>query len=48
MNTARLLERRVRLCLWLAERLGSVADRLMVQARRDLPRAVHGSRRHDS
>ena len=42
MNTARLLEWRGRICLWLAEALSRLADRLMAQARRDVDACMSG------
>lgn len=42
MNTALLLEWRARACLWLAEALSRLADRLMAQARRDIDACMSG------
>ena len=42
MNTALLLEWRGRICLWLAEALSGMADRLMAQARRDVDECMSG------
>jgi hypothetical protein len=42
VNTAWLLEMRGRICLWLAEALSRMADRLMAQARRDIDACMSG------